>query len=410
MRQTMLLLMVVCCISWLTSPALGEQCGVRQAQERLQQAWFDPGRADGKPGLQTAKALRQYQAAHNLPATGKLDAATCNLLMRDAGSFPPSATLEATPPQQIRAAAPEPMPPPPPAPESMPPPLPASATGENALPEILEFRASAQVKLFSTAIVLEEREVFFQFRNDAQGRPFVSMENGSYKEAAQKLEARLDREVLSTLVDSDTCTFKATHLARGIKRGGKVTMESLFVSRLEKTKDDWSGKEISQLVSRESRPAERVNKTTVEEPSDETRATSKERVDQLVVEAPVHDLLSLLYTIRFCGNKNLDHFYLHAKDLLTTLQVGPPHEEILRLTISDPHTRAWLGYSGENAEVALRAERYISRVDDKEVFRFWVSKDAPRVPLKVEFQGSPLLLSRVYHPKTSALTSATSPW
>lgn len=116
MRQTMLLLMVVCSMSWLTSPALGEQAraGVRQAQERLHQAGLDPGPADGVLGQRTAAALRQYQAAHGLPVTGELDEATWKVLRpaqpQALGSFSPSATLQATPPQQIREPTPVPMP------------------------------------------------------------------------------------------------------------------------------------------------------------------------------------------------------------------------------------------------------------------------------------------------------------
>ena len=49
---------------------------VRQAQEQLKVAGFDPGPADGHIGPKTRSALRDYQAAHSLPKTGKLDRAT----------------------------------------------------------------------------------------------------------------------------------------------------------------------------------------------------------------------------------------------------------------------------------------------------------------------------------------------
>jgi peptidoglycan hydrolase-like protein with peptidoglycan-binding domain len=57
---------------------------VRQAQEHLKAAGFDPGPVDGHLGPNTRTALRDYQAAHNLPKTGKLDRATKSSLMSGA--------------------------------------------------------------------------------------------------------------------------------------------------------------------------------------------------------------------------------------------------------------------------------------------------------------------------------------
>ena len=57
---------------------------VRQAQEHLKAAGFDPGPVDGHMGPNTQTALRDYQAAHNLPQTGKLDRATKSSLMSGA--------------------------------------------------------------------------------------------------------------------------------------------------------------------------------------------------------------------------------------------------------------------------------------------------------------------------------------
>lgn len=48
---------------------------IRQAQEHLKAAGFDPGPVDGLFGEQTQDALRQYQAARSLPVTGILDEA-----------------------------------------------------------------------------------------------------------------------------------------------------------------------------------------------------------------------------------------------------------------------------------------------------------------------------------------------
>jgi len=46
---------------------------VRQAQQRLQRAGFDPGAADGLPGAATTQALQAYQKQKGLPVTGRLD-------------------------------------------------------------------------------------------------------------------------------------------------------------------------------------------------------------------------------------------------------------------------------------------------------------------------------------------------
>jgi peptidoglycan hydrolase-like protein with peptidoglycan-binding domain len=54
---------------------------VRQAQERLKDAGFNPGPMDGQLGAQTKEALREYQKAHGLPQTGQLDELTREFLM-----------------------------------------------------------------------------------------------------------------------------------------------------------------------------------------------------------------------------------------------------------------------------------------------------------------------------------------
>lgn len=48
----------------------------RQIQERLKDAGYDPGSIDGKMGPKTHAALKQFQQAQNLPATGRPDAKT----------------------------------------------------------------------------------------------------------------------------------------------------------------------------------------------------------------------------------------------------------------------------------------------------------------------------------------------
>lgn len=49
---------------------------IRQAQERLHAAGFDPGPTDGMLGLRTREALRGYPRVSNLPVTGSPDKAT----------------------------------------------------------------------------------------------------------------------------------------------------------------------------------------------------------------------------------------------------------------------------------------------------------------------------------------------
>ena len=47
---------------------------VKVLQRRLAKLNYDPGPADGVMGGQTVKAIRRYQAANNLPVTGKVSA------------------------------------------------------------------------------------------------------------------------------------------------------------------------------------------------------------------------------------------------------------------------------------------------------------------------------------------------
>src|ERR671931_2052278 len=55
---------------------------IGQAQGRLQAAGFDPGPLDGVLGRRTKEALRRYQASQGLPATGVLDEAIRQALLR----------------------------------------------------------------------------------------------------------------------------------------------------------------------------------------------------------------------------------------------------------------------------------------------------------------------------------------
>src|SRR2546426_8118979 len=53
---------------------------IRQVQERLQNVGFNPGTIDGALGPQTQQALRWFQNAQGLRATGDLDELTLNAL------------------------------------------------------------------------------------------------------------------------------------------------------------------------------------------------------------------------------------------------------------------------------------------------------------------------------------------
>ena len=49
---------------------------VRQAQIALRGAGYEPGRIDGVMGPKTQAAIREFQASHSLPQTGRLDETT----------------------------------------------------------------------------------------------------------------------------------------------------------------------------------------------------------------------------------------------------------------------------------------------------------------------------------------------
>ncbi|AVP56556.1 peptidoglycan-binding domain-containing protein [Pulveribacter suum] len=65
-----------------TQTKAGAAMSVREAQERLNALGYNVGTPDGSAGPKTAKALREFQQAQGLPATGRLDTATAGALSR----------------------------------------------------------------------------------------------------------------------------------------------------------------------------------------------------------------------------------------------------------------------------------------------------------------------------------------
>jgi hypothetical protein len=61
--------------------AVPGQNPVREAQIALRNAGFDPGEIDGVMGVRTRAALREFQASHGLPQTGRLDTTTQQQLL-----------------------------------------------------------------------------------------------------------------------------------------------------------------------------------------------------------------------------------------------------------------------------------------------------------------------------------------
>ena len=93
------------------SSANAEQ--VRQVQQKLNDIGYHAGSVDGVLGPQTESALRQFQRARNLDATGRIDSKTLAALERERTGQPSSKVrrrdprLVETPEQERRRLIPE---------------------------------------------------------------------------------------------------------------------------------------------------------------------------------------------------------------------------------------------------------------------------------------------------------------
>jgi peptidoglycan hydrolase-like protein with peptidoglycan-binding domain len=64
----------------------GQHANVKKVQEALKEKGHDPGPIDGVMGPKTQEALRAFQQANNLQATGRIDAETSQKLGIDEGT------------------------------------------------------------------------------------------------------------------------------------------------------------------------------------------------------------------------------------------------------------------------------------------------------------------------------------
>ncbi|HEY1236307.1 MAG TPA: peptidoglycan-binding domain-containing protein [Candidatus Binatia bacterium] len=58
----------------------GSAANVKEAQQALKDKGYDPGAVDGIMGAKTKEAIKSFQSASNLPATGTLNAQTAEKL------------------------------------------------------------------------------------------------------------------------------------------------------------------------------------------------------------------------------------------------------------------------------------------------------------------------------------------
>jgi len=84
---------------------------VREVQGRLRAIGLNPGPIDGTAGPQTAAAVKQFQQAHGLPATGVADKEVLARLRQEPAAPQQQAQAPRPPPRTYAAAAPPPPPP-----------------------------------------------------------------------------------------------------------------------------------------------------------------------------------------------------------------------------------------------------------------------------------------------------------
>jgi peptidoglycan hydrolase-like protein with peptidoglycan-binding domain len=70
------------------SSSLSDTSNVRELQQALNDKGFDAGAVDGKAGPQTKAAIKKFQQAQNLTASGKLDQKTVAALALNTSTTP----------------------------------------------------------------------------------------------------------------------------------------------------------------------------------------------------------------------------------------------------------------------------------------------------------------------------------
>ena len=102
------------CTLGIANANAADRCTVRQAQQALTDQGFEPGPVDGAMGRRTRNALRAFQKANELPASGRLNRDTCRQLTSPPATEPnkeSSATpTPAQPAESSETAQPAPAP------------------------------------------------------------------------------------------------------------------------------------------------------------------------------------------------------------------------------------------------------------------------------------------------------------
>ena len=93
MKNLILIILVVIAYAWFlgTETANSSDETIYQAQQKLEELGYDPGKPDGLRGKKTVNAIKLFQQDNGLPETGKLDEQTLTSL--NASNAPPQFSL-----------------------------------------------------------------------------------------------------------------------------------------------------------------------------------------------------------------------------------------------------------------------------------------------------------------------------